>query len=83
MNWSEITVQILIYVLFWFFSLFIVLPFGVRPAENPEPGHDPGAPANPALKKKIIATSIVAAVLWASFYYLTNVLGLTMEKIFR
>jgi predicted secreted protein len=83
MNWSEITVQILIYVLFWFFSLFIVLPFGVRPAENPEPGHDPGAPVNPALKKKVIATSIVAAILWAGFFYLTDVLGLTMEKIFR
>ncbi len=83
MNWSEVAVQILIYVLFWFFSLFIVLPFGVRTADNPEPGHDAGAPVNPALKRKALATSILAIILWGIFFYLTHVLGFTLEKLFR
>ena len=37
--------------------LFAVLPWGVRREENPEPGHDPGAPAKTHLWAKVIATT--------------------------
>lgn len=83
MTWSDIFVQALIYVLLWFFCVFIVLPFGVRRDENPEPGHDAGAPANPALKKKALATTILAAILWGIYFYFTNILGFSLEKLFR
>ena len=83
MTLTDIFVQVLIYVLFWFFCMFIVLPFGVRREENPEPGHDVGAPVNPALKMKALATSILAAILWGIYFYFTNILGFSLEKLFR
>ena len=36
-----------LFFLLWWVVLFTTLPFGVRRAENPEPGIDPGAPENP------------------------------------
>ncbi len=45
MRWTSI---LAIYVLFWTMSLFLVLPFGVRTAEEegaePQPGHAESAP---------------------------------------
>lgn len=83
MNWAAISAQVVIYFLLWFFSLFIVLPFGIRREENPELGHDPGSPANPALLKRFVATSILAFILWAIFFYVTEIRGLTLQQMFR
>ena len=60
---------IFVYALLWWLTLFAVLPWGVRREENPETGHDPGAPANPRLWWKLLATTIVAAILWVGVYY--------------
>jgi len=58
-----------IYVLIWWLTLFTVLPFGVRNAsesgQDVEAGHDPGAPMVPALKSKLIWTTIVATLVFA------------------
>ena len=58
-----------IYFIIWWVVLFAVLPFGVRNAsesgEAVEPGNDPGAPSVPALKAKLIWTTIVASVVFA------------------
>ena len=35
---------IVVFVIAWWLSFFVALPFGIRPIENPEPGHAPGAP---------------------------------------
>ncbi|MDE2229220.1 MAG: DUF1467 family protein [Alphaproteobacteria bacterium] len=61
MNWF---LDAALYVIVWWITLFAVLPWGVKPVEEREPGHDPGAPARPNLWKKAIATTLVAAVLW-------------------
>ena len=61
MNWFF---DAALYVIVWWLTLFAVLPWGVKPAEEREQGHDPGAPVHPNLWKKAIATTIVAAVLW-------------------
>ncbi len=53
-----------VYVLLWWWVLFMTLPFGARPPETIEAGNDPGAPENPMLRKKLIATTVIAAVLW-------------------
>lgn len=58
-----------IYLLIWWTMLFAVLPLGVRRQENPEPGHDPGAPQKPMLVKKAIITSLVSAVVWVAIYW--------------
>jgi predicted secreted protein len=58
---------IAIYLTMWWVVLFAVLPLGVRSqAEAGEivPGSDPGAPAIAGLKRKLVITTVVAAVLW-------------------
>lgn len=62
-----------IYFIVWWTSLFAVLPWGVRSqAESADitPGTDPGAPVRPGLGKKLLATTIVAAVITAGIVYL-------------
>lgn len=58
-----------IYLLIWWTMLFAVLPLGVRRQENPEQGHDPGAPKEPMLVKKAIITSLVSAIVWLAIYW--------------
>lgn len=50
----------IIYAVSWWLVLFMVLPWGVKTAEKPEPGHAASAPVNPQLKRKLIITSILA-----------------------
>ncbi len=61
-----------IYFLFWFLSLFLVLPFGVRTAEEEGialvPGQAESAPANFSAWRTIRRTTIVAAILFGIFY---------------
>jgi predicted secreted protein len=64
----SVTTGLAIYFVVWWIVLFTVLPFGVRSqAETGEvvPGSDPGAPAVPRLRAKIIWTTIVASVVFA------------------
>ena len=67
MSWAT---GLMVYLVIWWTILFAVLPFGVRRAENPGRGQDPGAPEKPQLLRKAIITSLVAAVLWLGFYFL-------------
>src|SRR5438128_2571148 len=57
------TTALAIYFIIWWVVLFAVLPFGVRNAGEAglevEPGHDPGAPTIPALKTKLVWTTMV------------------------
>jgi predicted secreted protein len=68
-GWSAIA----IYFIIWWLTLFVILPFGVRNADEAdqklEAGHEPGAPVNPQLGKKAIATTVVSAVIFALFYW--------------
>lgn len=68
MNWKS---ALAIYVLFWAFSVFLVLPFAARPAneEGAEmvPGQAPSAPVTFDAKKVAIRVTIVATSLWALF----------------
>ena len=50
----------------------MVLPFGVRKVENPEPGHERGAPAKPMLVRKAIITTVLAAVVTVIVVALVN-----------
>ncbi|MET0179764.1 MAG: DUF1467 family protein [Novosphingobium sp.] len=69
MRWSSI---VAIYVLFWALSLFVVLPFGVRnPHESGTPlvpGQAEGAPANFNPRRIVLATTVVAAVMFGLYY---------------
>ena len=71
------TTALAIYFIIWWVVLFTVLPFGVRNAseagEVVEGGNDPGAPTVPALKAKLVWTTIVSTVVfalcWATYVY--------------
>ena len=54
-----------IYVVLWWIVLFAVLPFGVRPSPEGDPGERAGAPANPRMLAKIVATTLISLVIWA------------------
>jgi len=57
---------IVLYVLIWWTALFAVLPFGTKPMVDPDPVSGwRGAPERPRLVLKVIATTVLAAVLWA------------------
>jgi len=67
-NWFT---GVVLYVLIWWTVLFAVLPFGTRAEAEPDPITGwRGAPARPLLGRKIIATTIVAALVWAGAYLL-------------
>jgi predicted secreted protein len=64
MNWFTAAV---VYIMTWWVVLFAVLPFGVRPVEEADERTGwRGAPARPRMGRKVIATSIIALVLWAA-----------------
>ena len=57
-----------IYFVVWWTVLFAVLPWGIRSQlESGEvvPGSDPGAPALPKLRSKLIWTTVVATITFA------------------
>jgi predicted secreted protein len=66
MNWFT---GVVLYVLIWWVALFAVLPFGVRASSeaDAESGWR-GAPAQPHLGRKAVATTLVAAVIWVGLY---------------
>ena len=69
----NLTGGIILYAVLWFLALFVLLPFGEKSqAEAGEvvPGTPAGAPANPALKRKLLWSTAIAAVLWAGIAWL-------------
>jgi predicted secreted protein len=75
----SLPMSLAVYFTAWWVCLFAVLPFGVRnhqeEAETLPKGGDPGAPVAPMLAKKAIATSLLAAVVYAVIVVLANSLG--------
>lgn len=67
MNWFT---GVASFVVIWWIVIFAMLPIGVRPAED-EMGKAAGAPANPRLGIKALATTLIAAVLWTILYLVT------------
>jgi predicted secreted protein len=68
----QISSIVAIYFLFFAFSAFILLPFGVRTAEEAGtervPGQAESAPHTFNLKRHLVRAAIVAAVLFALYY---------------
>ena len=63
MNWFTAFV---LYTIIWWTVLFVVLPFGTRPvAEADEATGWRGAPEQPQIGRKMLATTLIAALLWA------------------
>jgi predicted secreted protein len=71
MGW---TTGVAVYVIIWWVVLFMVLPFGVRPIEQDDvaKGHASSAPRRPRMIAKMLATSVLAAAMWAVVYFLID-----------
>jgi predicted secreted protein len=69
MNWFT---GIIVYVLVWWVALFAILPLWVAPAEPGDLGHAAGAPKQPLLRRKVLVTSLVAAIIWIAIYALVR-----------
>jgi predicted secreted protein len=61
-----------VYVCIWWVVVFAVLPWGVKPAMDLQPGADPGAPANPRLLLKALVTTAIATLLWIIYYLIAR-----------
>ena len=57
-----------VFVITWWTTLFAVLPWGNRPAAEPEPGHAASAPERPRIGLKMLATTAISLVLWMVIY---------------
>ncbi|MGH7032322.1 MAG: DUF1467 family protein [Stellaceae bacterium] len=73
MSWF---IGIATYVVIWWVTIFAVLPWGVRPAAEGDPGRRAGAPRNPRLWRKAAITSVVAGIVWLVVYW-----AVTMQLI--
>jgi predicted secreted protein len=75
---------IAIYVLIWWVVLFAMLPIGVRTqAEEGEvsPGTAESAPHRPRLLPKMLATTVVASLVFAAVYVIIVHRVITLEQI--
>jgi predicted secreted protein len=62
-----------LYVLIWWVALFAVLPWGIRPQPDPDALSGwRGVPEKPHLLRTVIATTIVAGVIWLLAYWLVS-----------
>ncbi|MGL4729681.1 MAG: DUF1467 family protein [Bosea sp. (in: a-proteobacteria)] len=63
----SVTGAIALYFIIWWTVLFAVLPFGVRSqAEDGQvtAGTEPGAPVAPLMMKKVLWTTLIAAIVF-------------------
>lgn len=70
----SLTAGLAIYLVFWWLTLFLVLPFGISRVDPDDllPGEDPGAPAKPRLMKKFAITTALSLVFFAIFYFVQD-----------
>ncbi|GAB1581789.1 DUF1467 family protein [Phyllobacterium phragmitis] len=75
-----------IYFIIWWTMLFALLPVGVRTqAEEGDItlGTTASAPARPRIWLAFFRTTIVSAIIFAAFYYATQVAGFGLDDIPR
>ena len=78
--------SIAIYFIIWWVVLFAVLPWGVRSQDEDGtivPGSDPGAPAIPRLRRKLVWTTIVAAIVFALWYVVYTYRLIALDDLAR
>jgi predicted secreted protein len=67
----SVATALAIYFIIWWTVLFAVLPWGVRSQEESGAttrGTDPGAPAIPHLKRKLLWNTVVSAIVFMLWY---------------
>ncbi|MEQ8601929.1 MAG: DUF1467 family protein [Marivibrio sp.] len=57
-----------VFIILWWLVLFMVLPFGVQRDDNPDAGHDHGAPKFARIGKKMAITTALATLLFLGYW---------------
>jgi predicted secreted protein len=74
-----------IYFVIWWVVLFAMLPIGVRTSEEAgektAPGHAESAPQFPNLLPKMVATTVVATIIFAALYAIIVHHVITLDQI--
>ena len=80
----SISTAFAIYFVLWWMVLFLTLPFGVRSQhEDGEgaPGTDPGAPIVSHMGRKLIWTTVISAIIFASAMLAFNAGYFNIERL--
>ena len=80
----SISTAFAIYFVLWWIVLFVTLPFGIRSQhEDGEsvPGTDPGAPIASHMGRKLIWTTAISAIIFASAMLAFNAGYLNIERL--
>ena len=80
----SLSFAIAIYAIIWWIVLFAMLPIGVRTqAEEGEvsPGTPESAPHRPRLLPKMLATTVVASIVFAAVYAIIVYRVVTLDQI--
>ena len=70
----------------WWLCLFVVLPFGVKSqheAGDVTLGTEHGAPHRPLLLRKALATTVLAAIVFAGVYVYFGLYELSLQDLIR
>lgn len=68
-----------VYFVIWWTVLFVTLPFGVRAQADTGAtlrGTADSAPVVPHLRRKVIATTVLSALVFALYYVATQIYGI-------
>jgi len=75
-----------VYLLFWIFTFFLVLPFGVRTTEEEGetmvPGQAPSAPHRAGIAAKALWTTLISAAMFGLFMLNWEMGWLTRDHFF-
>jgi len=81
----SIMTHIVVFTISWWLVLFMVLPFGVRSAEEEgaerDPGTEEGAPHNPRILRKMLITTAIATVIWLIYWMVVKYDIITLEDV--
>ncbi|MBC9878307.1 DUF1467 family protein [Bradyrhizobium sp. INPA01-394B] len=82
----QLSTALAIYFVIWWVSLFLTLPFGVR-SQHEEgggaPGTDPGAPVLTGMKRKLVWTTIISAIIYGLGLAAYHAGYLSLERLSR
>ena len=76
---------IAIFIIFWFLSLFITLPFGMRSQLDGDDeivlGTDPGAPIHPNLPKRLFWNTVLSLTIFFLYWFIVFYVGFGIDDL--
>jgi len=79
-----LALSIATYVICWWLIFFVILPLGIKTQEEAgdiKPGTPGSAPVNHRLPMKLLVTTLISGLFFASFYYAMQNNMISLEGI--